>query len=115
MELAQPHGLPVEAINQAAYFFLQKIKGFEKMLIPIHQSKKLTLSRPNLELYLTLKINRLTESDLMHCLVYIDFCLEKDNVPSAMIIKRIKLLSNKNISSEKKERILKIISKLKSK
>ncbi|MBI1860441.1 MAG: hypothetical protein HYR96_05950 [Deltaproteobacteria bacterium] len=73
MEIAQELSLPVEAINQAAGFFLFKIKGWEKNLVELHRGKTASLYRPNAKLYLELKIPRLNETDLEDCLRLLQF------------------------------------------
>lgn len=68
MEISEELGLPVETINQAAAFYLQKIKGYKEDLEPIFKSKDLEIFRPNLKLFLKLKLSRLTEADFQDCL-----------------------------------------------
>src|SRR5438552_100562 len=65
MALAESLGLPVETINQAAAFFLKKIGFQEADLLPLHKGKNATIFRPSIELYLRLKIPRLSASDLL--------------------------------------------------
>lgn len=68
MEISESLGLPVETINQAGAFYLQKIPDWEGSLIKIHQGKSATFFRPNTKLFLLLKTVRLSESDLQDCL-----------------------------------------------
>ncbi|MEI6399611.1 MAG: hypothetical protein WCO71_12655, partial [Pseudomonadota bacterium] len=75
MEISQSLGLPIEAINQAGAFFLHKIQNWENKLILVHKEQKASIYRPNLELYLRLKIARLSESDLEDCLRYLDYTI----------------------------------------
>jgi len=72
MEIAQNLGLPVEAINQAGAFFLYRIKNWQKKLILVHEGKTAKFYRPNAILYLLLKIQRLSETDLQDCLIYLE-------------------------------------------
>ena len=76
LKIAQELDLPIEAINQAANFFLWKIKDWDKMITPLYESKKITIFRPTVTLFLLLKINRLTEIDLSDCLDFIRYADE---------------------------------------
>ncbi|MBI4042546.1 MAG: hypothetical protein HY391_03610 [Deltaproteobacteria bacterium] len=67
MEIAVELGLPVESVNQAASFFLYRIPNWEKDLVLLYQGKAGRIFRPNATLYLLLKIERLTETDLLDC------------------------------------------------
>lgn len=71
MEIAEELGLPVEAINQAGAYFLKKVPHFEKRLVEVATGKKGRILRPDLGLFLELKIARLSESDLQDCLEFI--------------------------------------------
>ncbi len=67
-EIAEELGLPIEAINQAAPFFLHQIKGWKSDLEKIHSGKKAKLYCPSPTLFIRLKIRRLTDTDLQDCL-----------------------------------------------
>jgi hypothetical protein len=71
MKLAESLDLPVESINQAGAYFLKKIPNFRKHLVVLHRGASATVFRPDVTLYLLLKIGRLTESDLNDCLAYL--------------------------------------------
>jgi hypothetical protein len=71
MEIAAELGLPVESINQAAAYFLMKLKPFEDHLILLHRGKQAEILRPDLHLFLMLKAGRLSPSDLTDCLALI--------------------------------------------
>lgn len=71
MQIAEDLGLPVETINQAGAFFLSKIDDFEGSLILLHGGKKAKIYRPNADLFVRLKLDRLSETDLMDCLEFI--------------------------------------------
>ena len=73
MDIAAALGLPVEAINQTGAYFLRKISGWDKMLIEIRKGPKTVFYRPNVTLFLLLKIARLSETDLEDCFAFIDF------------------------------------------
>lgn len=68
MELAQARGLPVEAVNSAADFFLHRIPGWRDELEVLRRGPRSTLYRPTPTLFLLLKIGRLSEQDLADCL-----------------------------------------------
>ncbi len=67
MEIAEELGLPVEAINQAGAYFLRRIRGWERHLVEIHRGRGARILRPDATLFVLLKIDRLTESDLTDC------------------------------------------------
>ncbi len=73
MEIAQSIGLPIEAINQAAAFFVYQIPNWQSSLVEVYRGKHCTFYRPDINLFLRLKINRLSESDQEDCLRMIDF------------------------------------------
>ncbi len=68
LQLALDLGLPVEAINQAAGFFLRDIEGWHAERVLLHAGPTARLYTPSATLYLLTKIERLTESDLGDCL-----------------------------------------------
>lgn len=78
MEIAQELGLPVESLNQAGAFFLFKIKDWEKKTIELYRGKTAIFLRPNVELFLQLKIGRLNESDLSDCLAFLSYASKKN-------------------------------------
>jgi len=71
MQIAEAVGLPVESINTAAEFFLRKIPNFEQDLVPLFSAENFKVYRPNVNLFLKLKIHRLSESDLADCLEFL--------------------------------------------
>lgn len=77
MSIAQEVGLPVEAINMAAAFFVSKIESPKKKVIEIFHSEKMRIFRPTFYLYLELKSARLSESDLSDLLKYLSYTIEK--------------------------------------
>ncbi len=68
MKLAESLGLPVETINSAGLYFLEKIQGYSQQLLVLHRGRSATIYRPNINLFIHLKIGRMTESDLSDCL-----------------------------------------------
>lgn len=76
MELAETLALPVEAINPAGAYFLKKHRGWKKDLVFLHKGKSATVYRPSANLYIELKIHRLSESDLQDCLEFLKFAKE---------------------------------------
>lgn len=74
MEIADALGLGIEAVNQAAAFFLKKVGYKQNELIVLRQSTNSTIYRPSVALYWRLKLGRLTETDLTDCIHYLKFC-----------------------------------------
>lgn len=71
MEIAENLGFPVETINQAGAYFLSKIPQYQKHLILFQVSKKCRIFRPDVYLFLKLKISRMSQSDLDDCLAFV--------------------------------------------
>jgi hypothetical protein len=67
MGIAEKLGLPIEAINQAGAYFLRRIKGWERDLVVVHEGPKARILRPNVTLFILLKVSRMSESDLSDC------------------------------------------------
>jgi len=68
MQLADELGLPIEAVNSAADFFLFRIEGWRSELEPLQVGPRATIYRPSATLFLLLKLGRLSEQDLDDCL-----------------------------------------------
>ncbi len=73
MEIAEGLGLPVESVNQAGAFFLRKIPDFEEHLVLLHEGSRARILRPDPTLYVSLKVGRLSESDLEDCFSFLIF------------------------------------------
>jgi hypothetical protein len=67
LELAEQLGLPIEAVNSAADFFVRRIDGWELQLELLHRGARSPVYRPNATLMLLLKLGRLSERDLEDC------------------------------------------------
>lgn len=74
MNLAADAGLPVEAVNSAADFFVRKIADWREHLVVLHRGPRSTIYRPTATLFLLLKIGRLSETDLDDCVRLLDHC-----------------------------------------
>ena len=68
LEIAEELDLPVEAVNQAGAFFLRRIDGWQKHVVPYKVGAKGRILVPDTTLFLLLKMPRLTETDLADCL-----------------------------------------------
>ncbi|MBF0443594.1 MAG: hypothetical protein HQK54_16935, partial [Oligoflexales bacterium] len=64
---------PVESLNQAASYFLQKIPDFRKSLVEVYRGGSAVFYRPDCSLFIKLKIGRMSESDLSDCLEMIRY------------------------------------------
>ena len=67
MEIAEEIGLPVEAINQTGAYFLRRVDGWRDHLMAVHRGPRASVLRPDVTLYVLLKIGRLSETDLGDC------------------------------------------------
>lgn len=113
MDIAKSLQLPIEAINQAAGFFLYRIPDWKKELVLFHKGKKATVFRPSATLYLLLKLERLNESDFEDCLKMIAFSKKnKEEIDRTRIISKIKDELRKSQNVPKKERLKKLLSEI---
>jgi hypothetical protein len=78
--LAFDLGLPVETLNSAADFFVERIDGWRQQIEPYRRGAKGTIFRPTPELFLLLKLGRLSEQDLEDCLAAIELA-RREAVP----------------------------------
>jgi hypothetical protein len=85
-EIARDIGLPIEAINQSASFFLHRVDGYEKMLVVLHEGPSATILRPNLTLYVLLKLNRMSETDLEDCMALLARAPALEETPDARLL-----------------------------
>ncbi len=110
MEIAESLGLPIEAVNQAAAFFLHKISGWDKEIILLHTGSKAKIYRPTATLYILLKINRLSETDLDDCIKMIHYAkTHKETLDKKRIHKIIHALIKKTDDSAKSHRLKKLL------
>jgi hypothetical protein len=98
MELAEAMGLPVEAVNPAASFFVHKLGYNSRELLPLRESKSCRIYRPSCELYWKLKLARLTESDYQDCKQYYWYCT---NNGDAVDVKKLKSLISTELATRK--------------
>ena len=113
LKLSESLGLPVEMINQAGALFLDRIESLEEDLIPLRKTKKCTIYRPDLALYLELKLARLTESDQNDCLEMIRWSLKQEPKKTHFKAKeRLKKLQSKNGPKKKIDFISLCLKKL---
>jgi len=109
MEIADELGLPVETINQAGAFFLTKISEFQKHLILIKKGKTAKIFRPDVTLFLLLKMKRLTESDLSDCLAYLKYCKNhNEKLEQTLVQESIKEIEKQQHDKEYHERMNKL-------
>ena len=60
-------GLPVEAVNSAADFFVQRIPGWRDEIEVLRRYEHCVIYRPTPTLFVLLKMSRLSEQDLADC------------------------------------------------
>jgi hypothetical protein len=70
--LAKDLGLPVEALNSAADFFVYRIADWRAHVEPFRTGATGRVFRPSATLFLLLKLARLSEQDLADCLSLLD-------------------------------------------
>jgi len=115
MEIAEQIGVPVEAINQAGAYFLHKIKKWESKLVPLYSGSSARIFRPNVTLFLLLKMARLTESDLSDCLEFLRFAKRQKEIPDFPLLKsEMQKLLKKSPSLERKKRLVRLLETLES-
>lgn len=106
MDMAASFGLAVEVINQAASYFVEKLKPQSKDMISLLKGKTAEIFRPSAELYLRLKAPRLNESDLLDCQHYLQYCKgQQDKMSFDQLITDIQKLLRSENSKDKQERL----------
>ncbi|GMV43780.1 MAG: hypothetical protein AMXMBFR64_54960 [Myxococcales bacterium] len=58
-ELADATGLPVEAVNSTADFFVRAVPGWDQELVVLATGARATIIRPSATLFVLLKLRRL--------------------------------------------------------
>jgi hypothetical protein len=76
MQLAADSSIPIEAVNSAADFFVRRIDGWRDHLVELMRGSHAVIYRPSATLFLLLKLERLSETDLGDCLTMIAHCAE---------------------------------------
>lgn len=91
--LAADLGLPVEALNSAADFFVERIPKWTSEIAVLRKGKRGTIYRPSATLFLLLKIRRLSEGDLSDCVALFDKAA-KESLPldAARVLREIDAL-----------------------
>jgi len=113
MELANELGLPIETINQAGAFFLQRIEDFNQQLILLRQGKTATIYRPNATLYILLKLPRFSESDLEDCLKFLEYADKQgETVDNSRLDKAISQTRRKGVSRRQDKRLQVLLESL---
>lgn len=109
MEIAESIGLPVESINQAGTYFLSKIEDVQDHMVLLRKSKNCTIYRPDVYLFLKLKIARLSETDCEDCMTFIENNQSEFQIHQKQIEKLLKQ-KMKICNSEIQLRLQKILS-----
>jgi hypothetical protein len=109
MQIAEELGLPIESINQTAAYFLPKIPRFREHLLLLHRGKKTTIFRPDVYLYIHLKLARLSETDLKDCEVYLKSAKKRLETVNHAQIEKLLLSFEKSAIAPQKERIKKLL------
>jgi hypothetical protein len=78
--LAHDLGLPVEALNSAADFFVHRVPDWRQQIEPFRVGKAGRVFRPSPTLLLLLKVRRLSTRDLDDCLELLGRCT-RDHLP----------------------------------
>jgi hypothetical protein len=89
LDFAARSGLPIESINSAADFFVQRIPGWREMVEVLRVGARGRILRPTTTLFLLLKMGRLSERDLADCLAAIeqaDGGLDRERVRGALAV-----------------------------
>jgi hypothetical protein len=109
MDLAQTLNLPVETINQAGAYYFSKIVDAKDHIVLLQESANCKIYRQDVYLYMKLKIDRLSESDLMDVIHFIKKFRTEAQQYKQKILDLIE--SKKSTKSEEaSERILKLES-----
>lgn len=112
MDIAVELKLPVETINQAGAFFLNKIENWQGRCKIFCKGKQGKIYIPELDLYIELKSSRLNESDFSDCISYLNYTkkmkinFDKENINK--ILRKAQVKAN----SEHKQRLAQLIKKI---
>lgn len=109
MSIAERLKLPVESINQAASYFLYQIPEFKKNIVLYRQGKSASFYRPNLVLFIQLKIKRLSETDLTDCLEFIKLSKKTTFPAHIRALKKMVATELKNTDAPEKIKRLEIL------
>lgn len=114
MALAEKLNLPVETINQAGLYFLEKIPNYWLKMVLLHKGPTATLYRPDINLFLELKMKRLSEADYSDCIDFIKYAKKKKepiNITSleTILSQEIKMSYENPPRRERLEKLLHII------
>ncbi|MBN2341743.1 MAG: hypothetical protein JXX29_06500 [Deltaproteobacteria bacterium] len=112
MEIASELGLPVEAVNQAGAFFLHRIDGWENNLALVKKGERASIFRPNVTLFILLKIGRLSESDFQDCMHFLKVARRLNEAPDIPRLKAAIQSEQQNENIHKKKRLKKILAAL---
>ena len=89
---------------------MEKIPNYSERLVLLYQGKSATIYRPNVNLYIELKVKRLTDSDLSDCLRFLKYARKiKERVEQDYLKTVIKLEIQK---SPRKDNRLQRLEKL---
>jgi hypothetical protein len=112
MDIAEKLSLPIETINQAAAYFVDKVSPKKADMIILKKGKRANIFRPSCEFYLKLKCERLSQSDLQDCMMYYEFCKKNgDKIDGASIKKHLNAVS-KQQTGEKLKRLKQLLNSL---
>jgi hypothetical protein len=111
MKAAERAGLSVEAVNSAADFFLRRIEGWETMLEVLYQWSDLTILVPQPQLFLLLKLERMSEADLEDCRLVLE--RHAGFVDRGSIIRRLQELNRKETNPAARARRSTLLRQLK--
>ena len=113
MEIAEQIGLPIEAVNQAGAYFFSKVENANDHLVILKKGSKCTIYRPDVWLYIALKLGRFTETDLEDCLVMTKHLEEEFQRQQADIIQLIqgKLKASKSGRDEWLSRVRELLNR----
>ncbi len=67
-------GMPVEAVNSAADYFVHRIPDWQEHVTPFLKGKASTIYRPDATLFLLLKVDRMSEQDFEDCRLLLEYC-----------------------------------------
>jgi predicted nucleotidyltransferase len=104
MEIADELKLPVESINQAGAYYLSKMGDINEHLILLIKTKSCKIYRPDVFLFLKLKLERLSSTDLEDCIHFINKHAEEYKKYQKQISKLI-MQKSKTATTEQKQRL----------
>ncbi len=112
--IAERLGWPVETVQLHATHYAQSIADWRRMVLPLRKSKNCGVYRADVNLFVAMRMQRLTEADLTDCLDYVAYALREGEAIneaylSQLIRRQLSKADSASGRSERLEALLRIV------